>query len=1478
MFMKLYKVVAPGMQGSAHTSLGSRLVALAGALALVAGSCLANAAGPSAVSGSISSNTSWLAADSPYVLSGDVQITDGAILSIQPGVTVLMNSDASLTVTSGALSAQGTSDQPITITSVNDVAGSSTAATPGDWHSVSFLDGTIDASSKLDHVSVRFGHGIVISSSSPTLSDVDISNNTGSAISLDLESSPKGRRLTASGNDLNGILVPAGAILGDTTWSLTGIPYVVAQGDVEVGLPPFGLAPAALELLAGSAGQLTVNLPYLAPAGGLPVALESSNPLVATVPAEMSVTVLEGQHAAVFTIAAIAAGSTTITATAPGIGPTQAAVTVLPLPALQLSPSAATVGVGRSLELSVGLANGVAAGDVEVTLSGSGLGFVPAQTIPQGQTSTTFQVTGLQIGQQSLSAASPGHPSAIAEITVERVLLTAPNLALVVPEAAPTILDIEFSHPAPAAGMSILIGNPRPETLLVQVDPVPVGATHAQITLTGIRESATPVALVFSAEGYESATTSVTVQRISARLGDGTQDIVIPMGSHFSLPVVLSKPAPAGGLTINAQSSFPEGLGIAAPASVTIAEGQTTSAAHLEFDAIQDGVAAVILSAQEAAAIDGVARVTVTPSADLQFTAANVIVGKGLKMPSGAVQISCRAGQELCNFSYPLTIALTNALPELAAVPSEITIAAGSGYAEVSVRGLDLTDSQAQITAAAPWSQSSGVLDISVVEPVLMVEGLGDSLQAVGASRRAIGIRWEVPSSDHPDQVAPSDQTISLSMDGVVGAIYSDAVAGNNISQVTIPQGSANAPTVFAGSPMTAGTYQVRAAFAGQEWLSEVQTVVAPELVVDKQTIRLGEGLSATARVSVRVGDVCQVPGTAIPVTLVSSDPAEVQVPAGLTVDSCNASFEIKALAQSPTPVTVTVSTAPGSMVGEVSIDLSVQVIPRAIRFVDLDGVRAVIPNPGQWPDGLDEFSIAWDGDDTSHDSVYNEFEIVIVDIDPAGILYSGGIVYAPGNSLPYLDISANSSGSYGGRYVEIPSGIGSYRLAAMQNGIQMGLSEVQEVTLDGQGSRGFEIYYEKIVVGKGALRRWNWISLNSPAPAGTIATFTSHGPDWATASPVQQAVPEGSNGFYFDIAGIETTNGLPIAFDVSINGYGSLTDAFDVYVFDLEITFYLARAQAVDGPSNWVGLDVHVNYPCDSEAFDPAGTETCSESQSPATSTPVTLSIVDAGAPAAVQGLHDPDTGTWQPSVVYDLYGYSDDIEIAEPTGVGSYRIRATRSDGSFLESDPVVVDVPQLTLGSDMIVGAGMRADDAMGLWQSVDGYSVESKTDKTVQVSCSPAICTSGSYQLEAASGYASISVTGVSAGLAQMQATSSGASTSVPVEVSVVEPQLKFSPVPPQLGVGGSASTAVSLYVPGADNWDQQVSIAQRTVSFDSVIPRVLVLGLPPSATIEAEGFSTSNVTFSASQQGTGVIRASSPATRSGYSAPITVNPN
>ena len=188
------------------------------------------------VSGAVTTNTTWSLAQSPFQVTADVVIQNGAILTIEPGVSVLFDAGKNLTVGIGSLNARGTAGQPITFTSSLDQAGSTPAA--GDWGQIRILDASNDATTVVEHADIRYGQGITVQSASPTFNYLKLSNNLGAAISIDLASSPKGVGNQATGNTLNGVSVPAGDVLGTVTWGIKGIPYVVEAGVVSVGTSP----------------------------------------------------------------------------------------------------------------------------------------------------------------------------------------------------------------------------------------------------------------------------------------------------------------------------------------------------------------------------------------------------------------------------------------------------------------------------------------------------------------------------------------------------------------------------------------------------------------------------------------------------------------------------------------------------------------------------------------------------------------------------------------------------------------------------------------------------------------------------------------------------------------------------------------------------------------------------------------------------------------------------------------------------------------------------------------------------------------------------------------------------------------------------------------------------------------------------------------------------------------------------------------
>ncbi len=185
--------------------------------------------------GAVGSDTVWRAAQSPYVVTGDILVQNGATLTIEAGTTVYMGADTRFTVQSGALKAIGTAQAPIKLTS-QKLQNNQTPA-PGDWQQLTFSTG-ITNTTQLEYVQIEYGRGIVVIGASPTFNYLTINNNQGAAITVDLAASPSGVGNQASGNAQNAIVVPAGDINGSVTWGVRGIPYLVPSGTVSVGSSP----------------------------------------------------------------------------------------------------------------------------------------------------------------------------------------------------------------------------------------------------------------------------------------------------------------------------------------------------------------------------------------------------------------------------------------------------------------------------------------------------------------------------------------------------------------------------------------------------------------------------------------------------------------------------------------------------------------------------------------------------------------------------------------------------------------------------------------------------------------------------------------------------------------------------------------------------------------------------------------------------------------------------------------------------------------------------------------------------------------------------------------------------------------------------------------------------------------------------------------------------------------------------------------
>ena len=102
---------------------------------LLLASVVKNCVAYTSVSGTISSDTTWTIANSPYIVTGSVIVNSGVTLTIESGVTVKIDSGKAFQV-SGTLIAKGSSSSKITFTKNSS----------SNWGYILFNNSSTDAS------------------------------------------------------------------------------------------------------------------------------------------------------------------------------------------------------------------------------------------------------------------------------------------------------------------------------------------------------------------------------------------------------------------------------------------------------------------------------------------------------------------------------------------------------------------------------------------------------------------------------------------------------------------------------------------------------------------------------------------------------------------------------------------------------------------------------------------------------------------------------------------------------------------------------------------------------------------------------------------------------------------------------------------------------------------------------------------------------------------------------------------------------------------------------------------------------------------------------------------------------------------------------------------------------------------------------------------------------------------------------------
>jgi hypothetical protein len=455
------------------------------------------------VSGTISSSTQWTLAGSPYVLSGAVSLDGGAILTVDAGALIYMGSNSAFTVKAGKLLMQGTSVAPIQIASDQLRLGQTAAA--GDWGQWTFSAGT-QAGTELDHVTIQHGKGLVVNGSTPIFNYVDIRNQLGAAMTLDLLASPSGEGNSASSNQLNAISVPAGDITGAVRWSVKGIPYYVGSGILSVGQTPYVTSVSPSTIQQGEIVNVTVSGTNLT---GLVQAVFDNPGLQAQIISSSAASAALKVSAA--TTAVLGASSAKLLVDAGELQALNALTIVQQQPVLTvLTPATLYTGQGAT--------------DVVF----SGVNFVADSVVMMANTALTTRF----VSQSELHATVPSQAATgslvmtlktpVPGSSTDYFTSNSLNLAVVTPKlqlspAAQSVaqnisqnITLILSYPAPAGGLVVALASSSPAIVTVPA-AVTVAEGQSAVSFAVQTASVGTATITATKSGFTSASAQVTV-------------------------------------------------------------------------------------------------------------------------------------------------------------------------------------------------------------------------------------------------------------------------------------------------------------------------------------------------------------------------------------------------------------------------------------------------------------------------------------------------------------------------------------------------------------------------------------------------------------------------------------------------------------------------------------------------------------------------------------------------------------------------------------------------------------------------------------------------------------------------------------------------------------------------------------------------------------------------------------------------------
>lgn len=1205
------------------------------------------------VSGGVGGNSHWTVADSPYIISGNFVVYNNAVLTIDPGVTVYMAEGSGLRVNKGGIQALGTLANPINI--LSDKTRLAQAAAPGDWNQWVLEPGTL--TTRLDHVVFEHGKGLSVIGSAPVFNHLKINNQEGAAITLDLAASPRGVGNQATGNTVNGIAVPAGDIKQDVRWGLRGIPYVISSGTVSVGASPkiTSITPNVIQQGAtidvSLSGQRLERLSSVQfDNAGLSAQIKSKTNQY-----------YFGQYHSGALLSITAQANAEVGKSAARLMFDAEEITVAD--ALDVVP---TQPILSSLDPSFLYAG---QGNVNVTINGTNftnksiLKINNVVTEAQYESATKMRASIAvpnSSGFLSLKLLTPDPYNEGQHLTSNELSLRviygqldiSPGIVALNRGSSKTFtVTLPFTAGADGVILNVVSSNPTigfvPTTI-----KIPAGQNTATFTYTPTDAGNTT--LTVSKAGFYSAQAQVSIIQ-PPTLALSANKLVLGLGGTSQVTLKSSVPAGTSGLKVNLSSS--DSAIATVPATVTLAAG--TDTATFTVTAAANGNATISASADD------------YEVGHLEFTVREA----SLNLPINAVVAPGATRTFSLQLSDPapiggLSATVTSSNTAVATVPDSIAIAEGQTTATFTVNGLVAGESTIRVTAP----------NYKAANMPLTVQSLN------------IGFNYPPVSSILLKQGLTQAYPVTLSSPAPAGGVVVNLTVDNaeiatiSPSSITIPEGQTSGGLVEAAiTGVAKGSATVNASAEGLGPANIPLNIEAkPSLQLtglSGDQVTVGKGMRGDYAANVKIAN--NGPYAGATVSLTSSDPSKLVVPATVTINSYygnDAWFSVSGIELTQgTPVTVTAE-APGYT----PVTIPANVVPASIQISGLDDYRS--PAGGQ-----DSFYLGFD-------LVYHyplssiPVDLEIVNANPVGIVDG---FYDSANTLSsQASFPEGQSYSYGLSVAE-PKTMGTYQVQASAPGMGTATSAVQTVSTPairlvgygdggsatvGKGMRGdYEAYVQRSVNGyiqRGSNPVTVNLSSSDPSKVGIPATVT---------------IPAGSYHTSIPVTGLDLTNGVPASISATAEGYTNPETplAVNVVMPEIERISSLDNSRSLSSPRDDFYISLKV----------PGGNV---YPQQPVSDIPINVAMVNVNPAGVVNGVYNAQTGgaLMSQAVIPAGQNYTNALYVGTPTNIGTYQVQASLAGGGTQTSAIQTVSSPKLRMvahsNSGVVsVGKGMQSD---------------------------------------------------------------------------------------------------------------------------------------------------------------------------------------